>query len=375
MPGAPPPPPSTQLPPAAAAAAASSSASSATAAAGSAAAAGGAAKAPAVLPSDLGSQVAGVVNAAAEAQGWTTVERAQTLMEQWVVAADKKNWVLALSKDDQGVFEAACAAMRMFCKSNSSPESLQGVRKKMSPAACALFENIKSETPAPARDSDTEASASEGGPKTKRRRTPAAGGAGGRGNAGASDWFLPKLVGKTVVIFIDFQFEDLEVMYPKIRLEEEGAKVIVCGIHDAPMKYTGKYGYPVMSDISVKNLDVSSVDGLVLPGGFAPDFMRRSQRMLEVIVELNSKRVPIAAICHGGWMLCSARQPNGKPVICGKNATGFVAVRDDLINAGAYWADAPVVVDGNIVTSRTPQDLTPFCCAMIKLVALTVRIR
>jgi putative intracellular protease/amidase len=105
-------------------------------------------------------------------------------------------------------------------------------------------------------------------------------------------------------------------MYPKIRLEEEGAKVVICGIHEAPMKYTGKYGYPITSDITIAKLDVASVDGLIIPGGFAPDFMRRSHLMLDAISALNARRVPIGAICHGGWMLCSGNTQKYIQICC-----------------------------------------------------------
>lgn len=169
----------------------------------------------------------------------------------------------------------------------------------------------------------------------------------------------------TVVIFVDFQFEDMEVMYPKIRLEEEGHRVLIVGGHPKGMKYTGKYGYPVISDLTVDELTVDKVDALILPGGFAPDYMRRNSKMLDIIVQLNSLKKPIAAICHGPWMLCSARLPDGKPVVSGRQATAFVAIKDDLINAGAVWVDAPVVVDSNLITSRTPGDLTPFCRAIM----------
>ena len=169
----------------------------------------------------------------------------------------------------------------------------------------------------------------------------------------------------TVIIFVDFQFEDMEVMYPKIRLEEEGHRVLIAGGHPKGMKYTGKYGYPVISDIQVDELTADQVDALVLPGGFAPDYMRRNAKMLALIVEMNSRKKPIASICHGPWMLCSARLADGKPIVNGKRATSFVAIKDDLINAGAVWVDEPVVVDANLITSRTPADLTPFCREII----------
>jgi len=178
--------------------------------------------------------------------------------------------------------------------------------------------------------------------------------------------FPKRLLGKTVVIFCDFQFEDMEVLYPKMRLEEEGANVLIVGGHPAGMKYTGKYGYPVKSDLSVADLPpVSELDALILPGGFSPDYMRRNAKMLSTVVEMIAAGKPTAAICHGPWMLCSARAEGGPPVIAGKRATSFFAIKDDCVNAGCTWVDEAVVVDGPLITSRTPNDLTPFCHAII----------
>ena len=184
-----------------------------------------------------------------------------------------------------------------------------------------------------------------------------------------------RLAGKRVVIFCDFNFEDLEVMYPKIRLEEEGATVVVVGGHPAGTKYTGKFGYPVKSDMTVADLAKEgweTVDALVLPGGFAPDYMRRNPTMLEGVAALVAgKKTPVAAICHGPWMLCSARDGDGLPVVKGRKATAFCAIKDDVVNAGADWSDESCVVDGNLITAQTPADLTPFCHAIIAAVSTT----
>lgn len=166
-------------------------------------------------------------------------------------------------------------------------------------------------------------------------------------------------------------------MYPKIRLEEEGATVLCVGAHDKGMKYTGKYGYPIKSDLKVDDLDPATIDALVLPGGFAPDYMRRNATMLSIIVGCCTTGVPVASICHGPWMLCSARYADGTPVAAGKRVTAFVAIKDDLINAGAEFVDEAVVVDtsstanglSTLITSRTPNDLTPFCQAIIAATA------
>eukprot|EP00939_MAST-03C_sp_MAST-3C-sp1_P004588 g4588.t1 len=177
---------------------------------------------------------------------------------------------------------------------------------------------------------------------------------------------MTSLKGKKVAIFCDFKFEDMEVMYPKVRLEEEGVEVHIVGIHKAGIKYTGKFGYPIKSDMSVDDFDADAYDGLILPGGFAPDYMRRSKGMLDATVKMFHQGKPIAAICHGPWMLCSARDASGTPIVKGRRATSFKAVRDDVINAGAIFVDdKTVVVDGNLITAQTPGDLTPFCKAII----------
>ena len=230
----------------------------------------------------------------------------------------------------------------------------------------------------------------------------------------------PKLlVGKRVCLFCDFNFEDMELMYPKMRLEEEGATVLVVGAHEKGMKYTGKHGeceslprvpssalflrhrthgspslagYPIKSDESAETVDASTFDALVIPGGFAPDYMRRSAKMLEICVAMAEAGKPVASICHGPWMLCrfasipallsrlvtaailrgetrvcacSARRKDGSPLAKGIQCTCFAAIKDDLINAGAQYVDAPVVVSGPFITSRLPSDLTPFSHAII----------
>lgn len=177
--------------------------------------------------------------------------------------------------------------------------------------------------------------------------------------------FPRRLVGKKVAIFCDFQFEDLELTFPKLRLEEEGCEVVVVGAHPAGTTYKGKHGYPVKSALCVDDFDVDGFDGLVLPGGFAPDYMRRNAAMLAAISRAVAAGKPCAAICHGPWMFCSARDADGAPVVRGRRCTAFVAIKDDVVNAGATWEDAPVVVDGPLISSRTPADLVPFCHALI----------
>ncbi len=179
-----------------------------------------------------------------------------------------------------------------------------------------------------------------------------------------------RLAGLRVALFCDFKFEDMEVLYPKMRLEEEGATVVVVGVHKAGMKYTGKFGYPVKSDLCIDGFDPDDYHGLVLPGGFAPDYMRRNEPMLAAVVRFMEMGKPVCAICHGPWMLCSARDATGTPIISGKNATCFIAIKDDLINAGAVYVDEPCVIDGCLITAQTPNDLSAMCCAMIHLIEL-----
>jgi protease I len=121
-----------------------------------------------------------------------------------------------------------------------------------------------------------------------------------------------------------------------------------------------------VSHKTIGDVSAADFDALVIPGGFSPDYMRRSKPMLELIVAMLDMAKPVAAICHGPWMFCSARNPQtGKPVCAGLRCTGFAAIMDDLINAGALWVDEPVVCDSNLITARTPADLTPFCHAII----------
>jgi deglycase len=154
-------------------------------------------------------------------------------------------------------------------------------------------------------------------------------------------------------------YEDLEFWYPKIRMEEEGAEVVVIA-PKAGEVYTGKYGLKAKSDTAIKDVKTDTFHALIIPGGYSPDKMRRHQEMVSFVKEMNKEGKPIAAICHAGWMLVSA------DIIKGKKVTGFFSIKDDMINAGAEWMDKEVVCDGNIITSRNPGDLPAFCREIIK---------
>ena len=172
----------------------------------------------------------------------------------------------------------------------------------------------------------------------------------------------PPLVGKRVLILVGEIYEDLELWYPKLRLEEAGADVVVAG-SDAGKHYNGKHGYPCVSDAAIDQMSVADFDALVVPGGFMPDKLRREQLVLDLVRAFDNSKKPIAAICHGGWIPISAN------VYRGVRVTGSPGIRDDLINAGAIYEDAEVVVDGHHVSSRRPDDLPAFCRELIALIA------
>jgi len=162
---------------------------------------------------------------------------------------------------------------------------------------------------------------------------------------------------KTILFFAGPLYEDLELWYPKIRLEEEGARTVVAGTGEKT--YQGKRGYPLTVDTSVDEIRAEDFDGLVIPGGYAPDIMRRSQKLLQLTREIYQAGKPVAFICHAGWVPISAG------IVQGKRGTSVGAIKDDLVNAGLLWEDSPVVVDGNLISSRTPADLGVFCKALI----------
>ena len=169
------------------------------------------------------------------------------------------------------------------------------------------------------------------------------------------------LSGKRVLIFAGPQAEDMELLYPLYRLREEGAEVVVAGLGDR--QYAGKKGHPIEVDADVELLSAREFDAVVIPGGYLPDHLRRSEKVLEIVREAFEEEKPVAAICHAGWVPISAG------IVKGKRLTSVRAIRDDLVNAGADWVDQEVVVDGNLITSRGPDDLGAFCRAIIDALA------
>jgi len=170
-----------------------------------------------------------------------------------------------------------------------------------------------------------------------------------------------ELKDRKIAVFIAELYEDLEFWYPLLRMKEAGAEVESIGPKSA--EYRGKHGLSGKADIGIEKASPDDYDALIIPGGYAPDHMRRSSGMVDFVREINSGERVIAAICHGPWMLASAE------IIEGKEVTSFFSIRDDLIHAGANWADREVARDGNIITSRMPGDLPAFCRAVIEALA------
>lgn len=167
-----------------------------------------------------------------------------------------------------------------------------------------------------------------------------------------------ELSGKRVVILVEDLFNVFEFWYPYYRLKEAGAEVVVVGSGRTD-EFTGKPGTQVRPDISADELMIEDCDGVVIPGGYAPDMMRRYPAMIRIVKELFDAGKVVAAICHAGWMLASA------DILKGRNVTSFFAIKDDLVHAGARWHDRAVVVDGKLITSRTPDDLPDFMRTII----------
>ena len=160
------------------------------------------------------------------------------------------------------------------------------------------------------------------------------------------------LSGKRVAILVEDLYQDLEVWYPYYRLKEAGADVVLLGTGKS--SYRGKYGYPLTPHASVGRVSARELDGLIVPGGYAPDLLRRFPAVLRLVKDADRRGCVIGAICHAGWVLCSA------DILRGRTATCFSAIKDDVVNAGATYIDRDVVRDGHLITSRTPDDLPAF---------------
>ncbi|MDR3073649.1 MAG: type 1 glutamine amidotransferase [Deltaproteobacteria bacterium] len=169
---------------------------------------------------------------------------------------------------------------------------------------------------------------------------------------------MAELKGKKIALLIESLYNEHEFWYPKYRLLEAGAAVVAAGT-EAGRTYESKIGFPAKSDIAFADLREDAFDGVVIPGGYAPDFMRRSEACCAFVRKMHEKGKLVAFICHAGWLPASAG------ILKGKKITSFSAIKDDMVNAGAVWQDAAVVRDGNLISSRKPDDLPEFMKAVI----------
>ncbi len=170
------------------------------------------------------------------------------------------------------------------------------------------------------------------------------------------------LQGKKVAVLVANQYQELEVWYPLLRFREDGAETVAVGA-EAGKTYTSKKGYPVVADKSLGEVSAQGFDAVIIPGGWAPDALRQDERVLKLVREMDQAGKVVAAICHAGWVICSA------DIVRGRKATCFKAIKDDLIHAGAKYVDEEVAVDGNLITSRVPADLPAFCREIAKAIA------
>lgn len=162
-----------------------------------------------------------------------------------------------------------------------------------------------------------------------------------------------------ILAFLEDIYEDLELWYPKLRLEEEGWSVHLAG--PELKRYTGKHGYPANADVRIADVSEKDYNALLVPGGFMPDKLRRDQKVLSLTRAFFDAGKPVAFICHGGWIPISAK------ILLGRRVTGSRGIKDDLENAGGIWVDEAVVVDGNLISSRTPVDLPAFARAFVNV--------
>ncbi|WP_226585268.1 type 1 glutamine amidotransferase domain-containing protein [Halobacillus litoralis] len=171
-----------------------------------------------------------------------------------------------------------------------------------------------------------------------------------------------RLSEKKIIALVSKDFEDLELWYPLLRLQEEGATVHLVG-EEAGVEYPGKYGVPAKSDYAFEDIDPADYDGILVPGGWSPDKLRRYDKVLNMVRHMDEHRKPIGQICHAGWVLISA------DILKGRKVTSTPGIKDDMTNAGATWYDEAVVQDEHLVSARRPPDLPPYAKAFTDLLA------
>jgi protease I len=169
------------------------------------------------------------------------------------------------------------------------------------------------------------------------------------------------MIKRSVLILVGPDYEEMEVWYPKYRLEAAGYSAPLAGIGEK--SYRGKYGYPCPVDGQVRDFKADTLAGVLAPGGWAPDKIRRDPAALELVRQVNAAGGLVATICHGPWVLISAG------IVKGRRMTSTVGIRDDVVNAGATWVDEPVVEDRNLISSRVPKDLPAFGEALVEWLA------
>lgn len=167
-----------------------------------------------------------------------------------------------------------------------------------------------------------------------------------------------------IAVLIEDQYHVVEAWYPYLRLKEAGFETVFVGPGTHP-EYQSKKGYPAKEEASIHNVETRDFSGVIIPGGFAPDKLRRSEKITGFVRQMDQQQKLVAAICHAGWVLVSAG------ILEGRKATCFSAIKDDLVNAGAEYCDAEVVVDNNLITARKPADLPAFCREIIRFLEQT----
>lgn len=169
-----------------------------------------------------------------------------------------------------------------------------------------------------------------------------------------------------IAVLVDKSFEDLEFWVPVMRLREERASVVVAG-READRTFTGKHGLTATTEVAARTLDAGELDGIVVPGGWAPDKLRRDDGVTSLVRDMDDRGKIVAQICHAGLVGISAG------IVDGRRATGSQGIKDDLINAGAEWVDEAAFQDKNQVWGRVVKDIPAFCQTLVSALKETAQ--